>query len=155
LIPDATNCADFEGSMNLGMSTNSIATTHRISKRSAGFMLWEVMLAVTIFCVVAISLAAALQQTVDAAILLRDESQVRIELQNLLNRTVAEKLKIGKSEVKEGDGRVHYEREIRAVLAKTAKGVPVPDLYEIIVRASWRSGSQDRSDQAQLIVYRP
>jgi hypothetical protein len=95
------------------------------------------------FLCLATSLASALQQTVDAAILLRDESQVRIELQNLLNRTAAEKLKVGKSEVKEGDGRVHYDREIRAVLAKTAKGVPVPDLYEIIVRASWRSAGQD------------
>jgi type II secretory pathway component PulJ len=107
------------------MSTNLNAATRKIPKRSDGFMLWEVMLAITIFCVVATSLASALQQTVDAAILLRDESQVRIELQNLLNRTAAEKLKVGKSEVKEGDGRVHYDREIRAVLAKTAKGVPV------------------------------
>jgi type II secretory pathway component PulJ len=139
----------------MGMSTNSHAATRKIPKRSKGFMLWEVMLSLTIFCIVAISLTSALQQTVEAAILLRDESQVRIELQNLLNRTVAEKLKIGKSEVKEGDGRVHYEREIRAVLAKTAKGVPVPDLYEIIVRASWRSAGQDRSNQAEVIVYRP
>jgi type II secretory pathway component PulJ len=123
------------------MSTNSNAATRKIPKRSDGFMLWEVMLAITIFCVVATSLTSALQQTVDAAILLRDESQVRIELQNLLNRTVAEKLKVGKSEVKEGDGRVHYDREIRAVLAKIAKGVPVPDLYDIIVRASWRSAN--------------
>jgi type II secretory pathway component PulJ len=118
-------------------------------------MLWEVMLSVTIFCVVAVALASALQQTVDAAILLRDESQVRIELQNLLNRTAAERLKVGKSEVKEGDGRVQYEREIRAVLAKTAKGVPLSDLYEIIVRASWRSAGQDRSNRAEVIVYRP
>jgi len=55
----------------------------------------------------------------------------------------------------EGDGRVQYEREIRAVLAKTARGVPLPDLYEIIVRASWRSAGQDRSNQADVIVYRP
>jgi type II secretory pathway component PulJ len=137
------------------MSTNLNAATCKIPERSEGFMLWEVMLAITIFCVVAISLTSALQQTVDASILLRDESQVRIELQNLLNRSVAEKLKIGKSEVKEGDGRVHYEREIRAVLANTAKGVPVPDLYEIIVRASWRSAGHDRSNQAEVIVYRP
>jgi type II secretory pathway component PulJ len=137
------------------MSTNSNAATRRVPKYSQGFMLWEVMLSVTIFCVVAVALASALQQTVDAAILLRDESQVRIELQNLLNRTAAERLKVGKSEVKEGDGRVQYERKIRAVLAKTAKGVPLPDLYEIVVRASWRSAGQDRSNQAEVIVYRP
>ncbi len=47
------------------------------------------MLALTIFCVVAVSLTTALHQTVDASILLRDESQVRLELQNLLAETAA------------------------------------------------------------------
>src|SRR5271166_3067158 len=89
------------------------------------------MLALTIFCVVAVALTTALQQTVDTAIILRDESQVRLEIQNLLDETSAMKLKPGKSEVQMGDGRVRYEREVRAVQAKTAKGVVLPSLYEI------------------------
>jgi type II secretory pathway pseudopilin PulG len=137
------------------MSVNSIAVRHAVSNGSGGFMLWEVMLALTIFCVVAVALTSALYQTVDAAILIRDESQVRVEIQNLLNRASTEKLKVGKSEVQEGDGRIHYEREIRAVLAKNVKGVSVPNLYEIIIRASWRSASQDRSEEARVIVYQP
>ncbi len=80
------------------------------------------MLALTIFCVVAVALTSALQQTVDTSIILRDESQVRLELQNLLDETSATKLIPGKSEIKMGDGRVRYAREIRSVQAKTAKG---------------------------------
>jgi type II secretory pathway component PulJ len=133
----------------------AIDTSHRIRKRSGGFVLWEVMLALTIFCLVAVALVSALNQTVDASILLRDESQVRIELQNVLLKAAAEKLKVGKSDVQEGDGRVHYELEVRPVLAKTAKGDPVPNLYEIVVRAFWRSSGQDRSEQAEVIVYQP
>jgi len=113
------------------------------------------MLALTIFCVVAVALTTALQQTVDASIMLRDESQVRLEIQNLLDETAATKLKPGKSEVKVGDGRVRYEREIRAVQAKTARGDLLPNLYEIKVQASWRSSGQDRSQSAALIVYQP
>jgi hypothetical protein len=113
------------------------------------------MLAVTIFCVVAVALTTALQQAVDTAIILRDESQVRLEIQNLLNETTALKFKPGKSEVQMGDGRVHYEREIRAVNAKTARGVVLPNLYEIKVQASWRSSGKDRSQSAALIVYQP
>ena len=113
------------------------------------------MLALTIFCVVAVALTSALHQTVDASIMLRDESQVRIELQNALTVAASQKLKLGKSDVQEGDGRIHYEREIRSVLAKTAKGVVVPNLYEIVVRAFWRSAGQNRSEQAEVIVYRP
>jgi hypothetical protein len=113
------------------------------------------MLALTIFCVVAVALTTALHQTVDASILLRDESQVRLELQNLLTETAAIKLKPGKSVMLMGDGRVRYETEVRAVQAKTASGVPLPNLYEISVQASWRSSGQDRSGHADLIVYQP
>ena len=133
----------------------SIATNHRINHRPGGFVLWEVMLALTIFCVVAVALTSALHQTVDASIMLRDESQVRIELQNALTVAASQKLKIGKSDVQEGDGRIHYEREVRSVLAKTAKGVVVPNLYEIVVRAFWRSAGQNRSEQAEVILYQP
>ena len=109
------------------------------------------MLALMIFCLVAVALTTALYRTVDASILLRDESQVRLEMQNLLIETAAQKLKPGKSEVQVGDGRVHYERDVRAVQAKTAAGVLLPNLYEISVRASWRASGQDRSNHAEVI----
>src|ERR1700675_3579501 len=137
------------------IKTIATLSTNSIFRRSRGFVLWEIMLALTIFCVVAVALTTAVQQVADASILLRDESQVRLELQNLLMETGVQKLKPGKSELRVGDGRVRYEREIRAVQAKTAAGVLLSDLYEIILRASWRASGQDRSDHAEVIVYRP
>ena len=113
------------------------------------------MLALMIFCLVAVALTTALQQTSDASILLRDEAQVRLELQNLLTETAAQKLNPGKSEVRVGDGRVRYEREIRAVQAKTATGVVLANLYEIIVQATWKASNQERSAHAEVIVYQP
>ena len=124
-------------------------------RASKGFVLWEIMLALTIFAVVAVALTAALQQTVDASILLRDEAQVRLEIQNLLAETNSMKLKPGKTQVQTGDRRVRYEREIRLVKAKTVRGEVLPDLYEIIIRASWQSSGRNRSDSASLIVYQP
>ena len=113
------------------------------------------MLALTIFCLVAVALTTAVQQTVDASILLRDESEVRLELQNLLTETSVQKLTPGKSEVQVGNGRVRYEKEIRAVQAKTAAGVILPNLYQIILHASWKASGHDRSDRAEVFVYRP
>ena len=138
-----------------GTTRTASFETNALSKRSRGFVLWEIMLALMIFCLVAVALTTALYQTVDASILLRDESQVRLEMQNLLIETAAQKIKPGKSEVQVGDGRVHYERDVRAVQAKTAAGVVLPDLYEISVHASWRASGQDRSNHAEVIVYRP
>ena len=139
--------------------TRNATTTTIISNiklnRSRGFILWEVMLALTIFCAVVVALTSALQQTVDTSIILRDESQVRLEIRNLLDETSVMKLVPGKSEVQIGDGRVRYEREIRTVQAKTARGELLPSLYEIKVQASWRSSGKDRSEHAALIVYQP
>ena len=120
-----------------------------------GFVLWEVMLALTIFAVVAVALTTALQQTVDTSILLRDESQVRLEMQNLLAEATSGKLKPGKTELQTGDGRVRYEREIRVVKAKTERGEVLPDLYDIVIKATWKSSGRDRSESAALIVYQP
>jgi type II secretory pathway pseudopilin PulG len=138
-----------------GITRTRSFLTNTLSKRSRGFVLWEIMLALMIFCLVAVALTTALYRTVDASILLRDESQVRLEMQNLLIETAAQKLKPGKSEVQVGDGRVHYERDVHAVQAKTAAGVLLTNLYEISVRASWRASGQDRSNHAEVIIYRP
>jgi prepilin-type N-terminal cleavage/methylation domain-containing protein len=129
--------------------------TNNVAKRCRGFVLWEIMLALMIFCLVAVALTTAIQQTADASIMLRDESQVRLELQNLLTETAMLKLKPGKSQVQVGDGRVHYERVIGVVNAKTAAGVVLPNLYEIKVQATWRASGQDRSEHAEVIVYQP
>lgn len=137
------------------IKTIATLSTNSILRRSRGFVLWEIMLALTIFCVVAVALTTGVQQVADASILLRDESQVRLELQNLLMETASLKLVPGKSEVRVGDGRVHYDRQIRAVQAKTAAGVVLPDLYEIVLQASWTASGQQRSAHAEVIVYRP
>jgi hypothetical protein len=113
------------------------------------------MLALTIFSVVAVALTSALQQTVETSIILRDESQVRLELRNLLDQTSATKLTPGKSEIEMGDGRVRYVREIRSVQTKTARGELLPGLFEIKIQATWKSSGRDRSDSADLIVYQP
>ncbi|MBV9391272.1 MAG: hypothetical protein JOY96_05190, partial [Verrucomicrobia bacterium] len=96
-------------------------TTQKL-RRPEAFVLWEVMLALTIFSLVAVALTTALSNAVDASILLRDESQVRIELQNIMAETAATKLKPGKTDLDVGDGRIRYEREISALSAKTSRG---------------------------------
>jgi Tfp pilus assembly protein PilV len=121
----------------------------------AGFILWEVMLALTIFSIVAVALTSALHQTIDASIVVRDEAQVRLELQNIVAETSAARVKTGKSETKSGDGRITYEREIKAVSGKNGKGEVLTNLYEIVVRAHWRESGHDRADQTDVVIFQP
>lgn len=113
------------------------------------------MLALTIFCVVGISLTSALQQAIDASMLVRDEAQVRTEMQNISSEASTEKFKIGTTEIKSPDGRITYEREIRAVDGKNGKGELLTNLYELTVRATWRTSGRERKDQSSVVIYQP
>jgi hypothetical protein len=113
------------------------------------------MLALTVFCVVAVSLTSALHQAIDASIIVRDEAQVRLEIQNINTETSTQKLKIGKMETKSADGRITYEREVRAVQGKTGKGELLANMYEIKVHARWRTSGRDRNQQSALVIFQP
>ena len=121
----------------------------------AGFVLWEILLALSIFCIVALSLTTALQQGAETARLLRQDSQVRHDLESILAETSTTKLAAGGSQVPLGDQRVHYERQIAPVVAKNSKGQPLDHLWRITVRATWQETKQSRSSQAELIIYQP
>jgi type II secretory pathway component PulJ len=118
-------------------------------------VLWEMLLALSIFSIVALSLTVALQQAADTARLLRQDSQVRHQLESILAESTTIKLAAGKNEIAAGDQRVHYQREIAPVLAKNSRGQVLEHLWRITVRASWQETNQSRSSQADIIVYQP
>jgi hypothetical protein len=123
--------------------------------RATGFVLWEMMLALMIFCVVAISLTTALRQAIDTVILLRDDAQTRHDFENLMNEAAVSKLQPGKEDLTVGDGRIRYEREVVRLQPKTVRGELIPNLYEITIRATWQAGGQTRNTQVRSVVYQP
>jgi prepilin-type N-terminal cleavage/methylation domain-containing protein len=123
--------------------------------RLHGFVLWEMLLALSIFSIVALSLTIALQQAANTARLLRQDSQVRHELESILAESTTIKLATGKNEIATGDQRVHYQREIVPVLTKNSRGQLVDHLWRVTVRANWQETNQSRSSQAEIIVYQP
>ncbi len=126
-----------------------------VLRRGNGFVLWEMMLALMIFCIVAVSLTRALHQTIDTAVILRDDSQVRRNLQNILAESEAIKLNPGKTDLSIGDGRVRYEREVNRIQPKNDRNQMVANLYQVIARARWSSENQTRTSQAEIVVYQP
>ena len=133
----------------------------RENRRTSGsavqraFVLWEMMLALMIVSVVAVSLTTALHQTIDSATFLRDESQVRHDLENILAESAVSKLKPGKDDLHVGDGRIQYEREVTRLQPRTERGELLSNLLQVTVRAAWQSQGKSRSSRAQVVVYQP
>jgi hypothetical protein len=126
----------------------------KLTRLKGGFVLFEVVLALSIFCVCAVAFTAALYQGSDTISILRDESQVRHELANILAESATLKLKTG-TEVLESHGKFHYERDVEPLQAQTAKRQPVLNLINVTIRAVWIVRGQTRKEQAQVIMYQP
>ena len=120
-----------------------------------GFVLWEMMLALAIFCIVSVALTTALHQTIDTAILVQDESTVRHGLENILAESWITKLDPGKQTIPVGDDRIHYEREVVRIAPKTGRGDILANLVQVTVRASWQAQGHLRTSEAQEVFYQP
>jgi hypothetical protein len=93
----------------LGRNHGGKATQSLAAKRQTqnGFVLWEMLLGLAIFCMGAIALTTALQPAVDPVILIHDESEVRQELESILAEASVTKLQPGKTASGLGEHRIH------------------------------------------------
>ena len=123
--------------------------------RNGGFVLWEMLLALGIFCMGAIALTTALQRSLDTVILIHDESEVRQDLESILAEASAIKLQAGKTALFMGDHRIQYEREVVSISAKNSKGQVVPNLWQVTIRATWTARNRVRTSEAQEVLFQP
>jgi hypothetical protein len=122
---------------------------------AGGFILWEVLLAFGIFCLVSVGFIAALEQTIFTVTLVRDESEIRRNFENFLAEARAEKLQPGTHALNGADSRIQYERQVQAIKAKNQRGADVTNLFEIKLTARWTLQNRDRTEEAKVIVYQP
>ena len=120
-----------------------------------GFVLWEMLLGLAIFCVGAIALTTALQQALDTVILIHDESEVRQDLESILAEASVNKLQPGKTAIFMGDHRIQYEREVVSLPEKNSKGQPIANLWQVTVRATWLARNRVRTSEAQEVLFQP
>jgi type II secretory pathway pseudopilin PulG len=123
--------------------------------RRSGFVLWEMLLGLAIFCVGAIALTTALQQAVDTVILIHDESEVRQDLESILAEASVNKLQPGKTAIFMGDHRIQYQREVVSLPERNSRGQPVANLWQITVRASWVARNRVRTSEAEEVLFQP
>src|SRR5260221_5692227 len=126
------------------MKTDAATFRHQRG-RSGGFVLWEMLLALGIFCMGAIALTSALQRSVDTVILIHDESEVRQDLESILAEASSNKLQAGKTAIFFGDHRILYEREGVSLSAKNSKSQVVANLLEVTMRATLNARNPGRN----------
>ena len=130
-------------------------TTQLQTGNRRGFVLWEMLLGLAIFCMGAIALTAALQQAVDTVILIHDESEVRQDLESIMAEASVNKLQAGKTAIFMADHRIQYEREVVSLPERNSRGQPAANLWQITVRATWQARNRVRTSEAQEVLFQP
>lgn len=124
--------------------------------REHGMILLEVMLATAIFGIAAVSLAVAVDQSIDAFHDIRKTSDVRVHLQSFLAETRGQRLAVGREELEAGKGSdVIYTREVSRLERNNIKNEPLGNLYEVIIRAGWNENGQKQERTAHEYVFQP
>ena len=123
--------------------------------RGRGFLLLEVMLATTIFCLVAVALMNGLGESADSMRRSNRESQIRLGLESRLAEAQAMPLQLGlHKEDPDGSG-VAYEQQWEALQPVNQNKDVLSGLYKLTVRAHWTDRTVEESDEASIDVYRP
>ena len=120
-----------------------------------GYMLFEVMIAVAIFAVVALSLAGSMQSAIESTNYLDRQLVVRYGLESILNEA--------RQRPKRAQMTISYRDEVlgidyRTELVETRfvniEGEPVPNIYILRATAEYVENGTDRIEKAEVYVNR-
>ena len=121
-----------------------------------GYVLLEIIIALTVFAVSVAGLAAVLHSSLDSSNLLRRQASVRRGLESIL---VEAKAKPKREEMPmsfrdDGLG-VEYRTELEELKWVNRRGLPVKGLYLLRAVATDLRASQPLNDTAEVYVHRP
>ena len=121
-----------------------------------GYVLLEIIIALTVFAVAVTGLAAVLHSSLDASNLLRRQASVRRGLEAILveakSKTKREDMIITYRD--EGLG-LEFKSELEEIKWNNRRGLPVKGLFTLRALATDLRASKPLHDSAEVYVYRP
>jgi type II secretory pathway component PulJ len=121
-----------------------------------GYVLLELIIALTVFAVSVAGLASVLHSSLDSSNLLRRQAAIRRGLEAIL---VEAKAKPKREEMpiqyRDDDLGVEYRTELEELKWINRRGLPVKGLYVLRAVAKDSRVSQPLNDSAEVYVYRP
>ncbi len=125
-------------------------------RRPRGYVLLEIIIALTVFAVVATGLASVLHSSLDSANRLRRQTAVRRGLEAILleakQRPKREEMLLTSKDEILG---VEYRTELEELRWTNQRGQPVRGLYVLRAFATDQRLAHPQHDSAELYVYRP
>jgi type II secretory pathway component PulJ len=120
-----------------------------------GMVLFEVIIALFIFTLVAFSLVVALQSAFDAAM---DRNEIDVAIRGLENQMTllhATPLLLGETDLPDDGSGILYRLTVEQEQMLDQKNQPVPNIYRATITATWESRGQTDERDASELIYQP
>ena len=120
-----------------------------------GMVLFEVVMALFVFTLVAFSLVMALDAGFDAA---TDRNEIDAAIRGLENQMAllhAARVLPGEQDLPDDGSGILYHLAIEQEQMKDQKGQPVPNMYRATITATWKSRGQAQERDVTELIYQP
>ncbi len=124
-------------------------------RTESGFILFEVMIAITVFAIVAMSLATAMNTTIQSSNYLNRQASIRHGMTSILNEALRQpKLKEMTLHREDKVLGVNYRTETKEMRFVNVAGDSVKGLYTLRAVAAYTEDGEERQETAEVYVRR-
>lgn len=125
------------------------------SSRRSGYILFELVIALTIFAIAALGLARALNQAAETSNLLKRDQIIRIGMRNFLEEIRGKSLTEMSTSQMDTTYGVTYTSSTEPVALRTTSGGTLGDLYNLTIKATSSFDGVPQEDTLNVYVYKP
>lgn len=132
------------------------ATFHRRQRPvSRGYILFELVMALTIFALAVLGLAKSLNQALETANLLKRDQIIRIGMRNVFEELRNKPLAKMSTSITDTTYGITYTTSTEALSLKTTRGGILSDMYNLTIRATSSFDGVPQEDTLNVYVYKP
>ena len=126
-----------------------------LSKISRGYILLELIIALSMFAIGVLGLANALGTSVEVANILNKDQRIRIGMRSFLEEVRRKPLNEMSATIADAVTGVTYTSSIERVALTTTRGETLSDLYNLKIIATYSVGNEQREESVDVYVYKP
>jgi hypothetical protein len=135
--------------------TRSLEQVARDRRGRPGYILFELMISLTIFSIGVLQMSRNLSDLVGVANEFNKAQIVRMGMRSFLEeirKKPLTEISMSQTDVLTG---ITYTSTTEPVSLKTTAGSILPDMYNLIVKATWTRGAEQVEDSLNIYVYKP
>lgn len=126
-----------------------------LSKKSSGYILLELIIALSIFAIAVLGLAKSLSASVEVANILNRENAIRIGMRSFIEELRKKPLADMTTTLDDPALGVTYSSKVERLGLRTGRGETLADLYDLRVTALYTFNGLEETDTVSVYVYKP